>query len=82
MGCVSWDILADDGTPIPDVFWVAQDDVERENGWMTHKGGRSVMRTSAEGQEYRYSKVAWHHSTALRAPSPEKVVLRPRGSNT
>ena len=50
------DILVDDSTPIPDAFWVAQDDVERENGWMTHKGGRSVMRTSAEGHEYRYSE--------------------------
>ena len=74
------DIILTDDAAIPEAFWVSQEDVDKDNGWMTHKGGRTLMRTSAEGHQYRYSEGGMVFPHPLDRPA--RTIITGEGGGT
>ena len=79
-GVLLGDIILTDDDAIPEAFWVSQDDVDKDNGWMAHKGGRTLMRTSAEGHQYRYSEGGMVFPDPLDRPA--RTIITGEGGGT
>ena len=74
------DIIVSDDAAIPEAFWVSQDDVDKENGWMAHKGGKTLIRTSPEGHQYRYAEGGMVFPDPLDRPA--RTIITGEGGGT